>query len=105
MILTEKAAIEVKRIIAEMNEGEKFLKVAVRGGGCSGFQYALNLDDEHKPERELLHEQHGVKIAIDKISALYLDGVTIDFYEDVSKRGFVFDNPKPVGTCACGSHF
>jgi iron-sulfur cluster assembly protein len=83
--LTEKAANEVKRIIADQKiEPEMNLRVGVTGGGCSGFSYALGFD---------------------KKSALYLDGTTIDFYEGLEARGFKFDNPNAVKSCGCGSSF
>lgn len=101
--LTEKAVSEVKRIIAEM-EGDQYLRVGVRGGGCAGFSYALNLDTETS-DKDIIEEQNGIKIAIDKRSSLYLQDVSIDFHEDFMKRGFVFNNPNSRGKCGCGSSF
>lgn len=101
--LTETAAREVRRIISEM-EDPQYLRVGVRGGGCSGFNYLLNLDPE-KTDKDTEYEQHDVKIIVDSRSALYLDGVTVDFHEDISKRGFVFANPRAVGSCGCGKSF
>ena len=103
--LTERAAKEVKKIIQDMNEGDKFLRVGVKGGGCAGYQYLLNLDDTTNPEKDILDEQDGIKIIVDNRSALYLQDVTVDFHEDISKRGFVFNNPQSTGRCGCGSSF
>lgn len=104
--LTEKAALEVKRIIQEQKmDVETILRVGVRGGGCSGFSYALGFDKGFDEKVDSATEQHGVKVVIDKQSALYLDGTTVDFYEGVEKRGFTFDNPNAVKSCGCGSSF
>ena len=107
--VTEKAAGEVKRIIADQQAAgaaEKlYLRISVRGGGCSGFQNKLDLDTIYNEKTDVRSEQHGVTLVVDKKSLLYLDGVTIDFYEGLEKRGFVFDNPNAVKTCGCGSSF
>lgn len=104
--ITEKAAGEVNRIITEQNmPGETVLRIGVAAGGCSGFSYKLGLDDSADETQDDVSEQHGVKVAIDKKSALYLDGTTVDFYDGIEKRGFSFDNPNVVKSCGCGSSF
>ena len=69
------------------------LRVGVAGGGCSGFQYALGFDDKFDAKEDAKKDCFGVTIVVDKKSDLYLDGTTIDFFEDISRRGFTFDNP------------
>jgi iron-sulfur cluster assembly protein len=104
--LTERAAEEVKRIIADQNLGEDtVLRVGVSGGGCSGFMYRLAFDKNVDEAHDSRYEQHGVPMVIDKKSALYLDGTTVDFYDGLEKRGFTFDNPNAVKSCGCGSSF
>jgi len=108
--VTEKAAGEVKRIIAdEQSKGslpEKiYLRLSVVGGGCSGFQNKLDLDVSVKPEKDEIFEMHGVPVVVDKISLMYLDGATVDFHEDLSRRGFSISNPQAKSTCGCGSSF
>ncbi|MEQ8785234.1 MAG: iron-sulfur cluster assembly accessory protein [Pirellulaceae bacterium] len=106
LILTEKAAGEVKRIMDEQKYDEStVLRVGVMGGGCSGFQYAINFDDKIDEAADSQYEHHGVKVVVDKKSALYLDGTTIDFYDGIEKRGFMFNNPNVVKSCGCGSSF
>lgn len=110
VILTERAAEEVKRAIesakASQNLGdEAVLRVAVVGGGCSGFQYHLGIDNKYDPAKDLVSEQHGVKVVVDKKSELFLDGTTIDYAEQLDRRGFTFNNPNAVRTCGCGSSF
>ena len=106
IILTEKAANEVKRIMADQKiESETVLRVGVTGGGCSGFSYALGFDKQFDEKADSKFEYHGVPVVIDKKSALYLDGTTIDFYDGLEARGFKFDNPNAVKSCGCGSSF
>lgn len=106
VILTETAAREIKRIIEEqeLDAAKVRLRVGVKGGGCSGFSYILDLTESQKDTDEEF-EQHGVKIICDPKSLLYLNGVTINFRDEIMGRGFVFDNPNASGTCGCGSSF
>lgn len=105
--LTESAVAEVKRLIAEQAlEGEKLsLRVAVRGGGCSGFQWKLELEPTEPTDKDLVFEQDGVRVFIDRRSALYADGTNIDYLNDLNKRGFLCTNPNVKSTCGCGSSF
>ena len=106
VVLTEKAAGEVKRIMDDQKlEGEMVLRVAVVGGGCSGFSYSLGFDKNFDEKIDTRYEHHGVPVVVDKKSALYLDGTTVDFYEGIDRRGFTFDNPNAVKSCGCGSSF
>jgi iron-sulfur cluster assembly accessory protein len=106
VVLTEKAASEVKRIMSENKfEDEMVLRVAVNGGGCSGFSYALGFDKNFDEKTDSKLDFHGVPVIVDRKSALFLDGTTIDFHEGIEKRGFTFDNPNAVKTCGCGSSF
>lgn len=107
ILLSEKAAAEIKKIIAEqgLSETETRLRVGVKGGGCSGFSYMLDLTEEAKGENDKELESSGVKMLIDEKSSLYLDGTEIDFKDEVMGRGFVFKNPNATSTCGCGSSF
>lgn len=104
--LTEKAASEVRRIASEQaSTTPLYLRVRVVGGGCSGFQHKLDLDETVNEKLDELFEAHGVKIVVDKRSLLYLEGVTVDFHDDLNKRGFSVTNPHAKTTCGCGSSF
>ena len=104
--LTEKAAKEVKKIMEEQKlSPETVLRVGVAGGGCSGFSYSLGFDQATDEKVDSKYEHHGVTVVVDKKSALYLDGTTVDFYDGLEKRGFTFDNPNAVKSCGCGSSF
>ena len=107
ILLSETAAKEIKKIIADQNlpADQTRLRVGVKGGGCSGFSYMLDLTEEPKGEADEEMEAHGIKILCDNKSLLYLNGVEIDFRDEVMGRGFVFKNPNATSTCGCGSSF
>lgn len=105
IMLTERAAKEVKSIVAEQKLPENtVLRVGVKGGGCSGFSYALHLADA-KGEHDEVFDSHGVTIVCDPKSYLYLNGTVVDFKDELMGRGFVFDNPNATSSCGCGSSF
>ena len=101
--LTEAAAAEAKSYIEESKE--KYLRIGVKGGGCSGFEYKITVGHEYDEEKDTLSHQHGVDVLVDRKSDLYLDGTVLDYYSDISKRGFTFENPNAVKSCGCGSSF
>jgi iron-sulfur cluster assembly accessory protein len=80
------------------------LRIAVRGGGCSGFEYALDFDEEAR-DTDLVYDQNGLKVIVDPISARYLAGTEIDYVLGMTGAGFKFNNPNAAGTCGCGSSF
>ncbi|SRR5579885_3616668 len=107
--VTEKAAAEVKRIIAEQpagSTGEKiYLRLRVVGGGCSGFQHKLDLDPQINEKLDEVYEFHGVPVVIDRRSLMYLAGATVDYHDDLNRRGFSITNPNAKSHCGCGSSF
>ncbi len=106
VMLTERAAAEVRRTIDTNNlDAGTFLRVKVTGGGCSGFSYALGFDTSYDEAADSKIDCHGVPVVVDKKSALYLDGTTVDYIEEINRRGFAFNNPNAVKTCGCGSSF
>lgn len=104
--LTERAASEVKTIIKDqqLEDAKTFLRVGVKGGGCSGFSYTLDLT-EHKNENDEEWDVNGVKVICDPKSHIYLDGTSVDFKDEIMGRGFVFNNPQATHSCGCGSSF
>lgn len=104
--VSERAAKEVQTIIEQqkMAPDGTFLRVGVKGGGCSGFSYTLDLTDKCS-EQDEVWDQHGIKVICDSKSNLYLDGCAVDFKDEVMGRGFVFNNPNATHTCGCGSSF
>src|SRR5262245_28798889 len=110
--VTEKAADEVKRVIADMQgsgqieaDSKLYLRVRVQGGGCSGFQNKLDLDAKYDEKTDHKFEFHGIEVVIDKRSMLYLSGAVVDFHDDLNKRGFTVSNPNAKATCGCGSSY
>lgn len=103
--LSETAAKEIKGIIKDQGLAEAVaLRVGVKGGGCSGFSYVLDLT-ETPAENDEVMESNGIKILADRKSYLYLNGTEIDFKDEIMGRGFVFKNPNATHTCGCGSSF
>jgi len=103
--LTQGAAVKVGNLMAQEPAGEaEVLRIAVQGGGCSGFEYALGFDrGAQAGDHEL--EFHGVKVVVDPFSAPYLQGATIDFLEGLQESGFKIDNPNATASCGCGHSF
>ena len=101
--LTPTAADKIRELMAEDSESS-VLRVAIQGGGCSGFQYGLGFDAGPVDDDETL-EQHGVTIVIDPYSAPYLKGATIDFLNGLEESGFKIDNPNAAASCGCGHSF
>ncbi len=102
--LTERAASKIKDLLAEQeNPADQALRVAVRGGGCSGFEYALAFDarkdDDHVFERD------GVNVVVDKSSMQFVFGSEVDYVDGLQGAGFAVNNPNVVAACGCGSSF
>jgi iron-sulfur cluster assembly accessory protein len=102
--LTDSAVTKVKQLMAADNKGGHALRVAVKGGGCSGFEYGLTFE-EAKRDNDLELEFNGLKVYVDALSNMYLDGVRIDYLDTLQYSGFKIDNPKATGTCGCGHSF
>jgi iron-sulfur cluster assembly accessory protein len=102
--ITDKAVEKVKTLLNDENKEGYGLRVAVQGGGCSGFQYGLTWENEQKPNDNVM-EFDGLKVYVDALSAMYLDEVSIDYVDSLSGSGFKIDNPKSTGSCGCGSSF
>ena len=102
--MTESAASKIKELAAPEPEGDaNIFRIAVTGGGCSGFQYELGFRGPQDGDNEI--EMHGVRVAIDPFSAPYLVGSQIDFVHALMGTGFAIDNPNVVSACGCGSSF
>lgn len=104
VILTENAIKEVKKLLETNNIAGAGLRVGVTGGGCAGFTYMLNFDNEVKSDDQT-YEVEGIKVIIDMKSVLYLYGTTIDYSAGLTGGGFKFINPQAKESCGCGSSF
>jgi|SRR5208337_1846113 len=103
--ITPAAVAKVREIMAQQNPTPTALRVGVRGGGCSGFQYALVFDDSVETESDTVLDFDGLKVYVDQMSAMYLESVTIDYVETLDASGFKFENPNVRSTCGCGQSF
>jgi iron-sulfur cluster assembly accessory protein len=101
--LTPVAAAKVRELLAEEGDETLVLRVAIQGGGCSGFQYGLGFDTVAEGDVELVLE--GVPVVVDPFSAPYLRGTTIDFLNSIEESGFKIDNPNATASCGCGHSF
>ena len=104
ILLTAKAIEMVKDAIAREGLEGHGVRVGVLGGGCAGFQYSMDFEKEARPD-DLTIEQEGVKVYVDPMSSMYLQGVTIDYVVGLQGAGFKFSNPNARTTCGCGSSF
>src|SRR5262247_3762194 len=102
--VTEAAAGKIRELLAEENKAESGLRVFVQGGGCSGFQYGLMIE-ESGGVGDQQFESNGVKLFIDPVSISYLRGAEVDFVDTITGGGFTIKNPNATSTCGCGSSF
>lgn len=107
ILLSEAAANSIKEIIGqqELDASKVYLRVGVKGGGCSGFTYTLDLVEEQPGENDESLEHRGIRILVDAKSLLYLAGTEIDYKDEMMGSGFVFKNPNATSSCGCGSSF
>ena len=106
LIVTDSAVVEIKKFM-ESEEGlpeTAGLRVRVVPGGCSGFQYSLNIEEDSR-QGDFILDEKGVKLFVDMFSAQYLNGVQIDYVTGVMGSGFTFTNPNATGSCGCGTSF
>tara|TARA_R110000824_G_scaffold8737_4_gene39651 strand:- start:66274 stop:66594 length:321 start_codon:yes stop_codon:yes gene_type:complete len=104
MVITDKAVSKVKEMAYEQGLKGHGLRLMVVGGGCSGFTYDMDLENQEN-DGDSVTERSGLKIYVDPMSRLYLDGTTIDYIESFKHSGFHFENPNATRTCGCGSSF
>ena len=102
LTITERAAAEVKKLLAE-EPGKSGLRVEIRGGGCSGMSYGMSFDNAQEKDHVL--DQQGIKVFVDPKSAIYLKGSIVDFEAGLSGKGFTIKNPQAKGSCGCGNSF
>jgi iron-sulfur cluster assembly accessory protein len=104
--VTEAAAEKITELLTEENKPESGLRVFVQGGGCSGFQYGLMIDEgEGDPASDQIFFVNGVRLFVDPISLRYLKGAEVDFVDNNAGGGFTIKNPNAKSTCGCGSSF
>jgi iron-sulfur cluster assembly protein len=107
LTLTEEAAVQVRQFFAAENLDEKSgaLRVSVMPGGCSGFEYTLEVDEDEPADDDYVLESQGIRLFMDPFSGQYLSGVTIGYHSSFQGQGFTFENPNATGSCGCGTSF
>jgi iron-sulfur cluster assembly protein len=103
--LTPTAITKVKEILSQQTPEPAGLRVAVVGGGCSGFSYHMAFENQVNKDADNVYEFQGLKVLVDQMSEMYLEGVSIDYIETLEGSGFKFNNPNVKSTCGCGSSF
>jgi iron-sulfur cluster assembly accessory protein len=103
--VSETAASKISELLAEENKAGSGLRVFVQGGGCSGFQYGLMIEENGQGAGDQVFESHGVRLYVDPISVRYLKGAEVDFVDTVTGGGFTIKNPNATSTCGCGQSF
>ena len=103
--VSETAAAKISELLVEENKAASGLRVFVQGGGCSGFQYGLMIEENGQGAGDQVFESHGVKLFVDPISIQYLKNAEVDFVDTVTGGGFTIKNPNAKSTCGCGSSF
>ena len=104
VVLSDPAAAKVKALLEQEGRTDLRLRIAVQPGGCSGLRYQLFFD-ERSLDGDVVTDFGGVGVVVDRMSAPYLGGATIDFVDTIEKQGFTIDNPNATGSCACGDSF
>ena len=104
VVLTDIAATKVKALLDQEGRDDLRLRIAVQPGGCSGLRYQLFFD-ERSLDGDMVEDYAGVEVVVDRMSAPYLSGATIDFADRIDAQGFTIDNPNAQGSCACGDSF
>ncbi|MGH3878929.1 MAG: HesB/IscA family protein [Actinophytocola sp.] len=102
--LSDAAAVKAKALLDQEGRDDMHLRIAVQPGGCAGLRYQLFFD-ERTLDGDLFRDFNGLKVAVDRMSAPYVQGATIDFVDTIEKQGFTIDNPNAGGSCACGDSF
>lgn len=102
--ITEAAALHIKDMMKEHEEENAFLRVGVKGGGCSGLSYGMGFEHE-KSESDSVFDQHGITVLVDKESLDIMNGTVIDYKQSMLGGGFTIDNPNAIASCGCGSSF
>lgn len=104
IVLTDAAVAKAKQLLSQTGEQDLVLRVGVQPGGCSGLRYQLMFDDRHL-DGDVERDYDGVTVVVDRMSAPYLNGATIDFADTIDQQGFLIDNPNAQSSCACGDSF
>lgn len=104
VMITEEASFRIKEMMEHNEEQDAFLRISVNGGGCSGLSYGMTFD-QNSHENDVLDEQFGIAIIVDKEDAAILEGTKVDYKQSLMGGGFTIDNPNAIASCGCGTSF
>ncbi|WP_188614839.1 HesB/IscA family protein [Lysinibacillus alkalisoli] len=104
VMITEEASFRIKEMMEHNEEQDAFLRISVNGGGCSGLSYGMTFD-QNSQENDVLDEQFGIAIIVDKEDAAILEGTKVDYKQSLMGGGFTIDNPNAIASCGCGTSF
>lgn len=104
VVITEAAALQIKDMMKQNEEDGAFIRVSIKGGGCSGLSYGMGFEHE-AGEDDMQLELHGINVVVDKKDAPILNGTKIDYKQSMMGGGFTIDNPNAIANCGCGSSF
>jgi len=103
--ITDNAALQIRRMLAARSQGERALRVGVKAGGCSGFEYTFGWETSPRPDDSIVDAPGGGRVFVDPRSLRLLDGIVLDYDTSLLSRGFVISNPHAKSTCGCGTSF
>jgi iron-sulfur cluster assembly protein len=103
--ITENAASQIRKMLAKRNQGESGLRVGVKAGGCSGYEYTFGWEASARPGDVVFEASEGAKVFVDPRSLKLLEGTVLDYDTSLLSKGFVFNNPNAKSTCGCGVSF
>lgn len=103
--ITDRASTHIRRMLAKRNRGESALRVGVKAGGCSGFEYTFGWEAAARPDDSVFEGTNGARVFIDPKSLRLLDGIVLDYDTSLVSRGFLIENPRAKSTCGCGVSF
>ncbi len=103
--VSKSAAEQVKEQLQKRGTPNSYLRLGIKGGGCSGFTYVLQFEDDPPRDRDIVFQEHSIKIVVDKKSLVYLNGCILDWEKTLLRQGFKFVNPNEKSTCGCGHSF
>ena len=105
IFVSEKAQEAIKKQLEKRNTPGSFIRLGVKGSGCSGYEYVIQFEDSNPRDKDLVFDFGGLKVVIDPKSIIYLNGTTLDWENGLMERGFKFVNPNSKGSCGCGKSF
>ncbi|MCC7416785.1 MAG: iron-sulfur cluster assembly accessory protein [Acidobacteria bacterium] len=103
--ITERAATHIRKMVASRRQGETGLRLGIKAGGCSGFEYVFGWEAAPRPDDAVIEGPEGARLFVDPRSFRFLDGIVVDYDTNLLSKGFLIDNPQATNACGCGASF